>query len=91
MQRSSHRMAVHAVQGDQRASADVAHLDRRSLLTAAAAGMLMAAQGAAPLPAAAEEAAVDGPAVKELKGKAGFRFSYPDGWVTGFVSFRHFA
>lgn len=84
-QRSSHRMAVHAIQIDQRASAaDAAQVDRRSLLAAAAAGMLMTVQGTMPRPAAAEEAVAAGPAVKELQGKAGFRFSYPDGWVVGF-------
>lgn len=81
MQTISAAAPAHAEQG--KAHSD-AQLDRRSLLTAAAASVLAPALAAAP--AAAEEAVATAPAVKELKGKAGFRFQYPDSWVTGFVS-----
>lgn len=88
--RRTHIIAVSAsVHCPDDTTSSAAQLDRRSFLTAAAASMLAAASPMLPLPAAAEEAVMDTPAVKQLKGKAGFRFSYPDGWVTGFVSFRH--
>jgi hypothetical protein len=50
------------------------------MLTAVAASLLIA------LPAVAKDATAEAPAVKELRGKAGFQFQYPNGWVTGFVS-----
>jgi hypothetical protein len=71
---------VQALQADHVDTHSPAQHDRRSLLTAAAACLLIS------LPAVAEDATADAPATKQLDGKAGFRFQYPDGWVTGFVS-----
>ena len=71
---------MQAVQADHADTHSPAHHDRRSVLTAAAASLLIA------LPAAAKDATAEATAVKELRGKAGFQFQYPDGWVTGFVS-----
>ena len=71
---------MHASYADHADAHSPAQHDRRSLLTAAAASLLIAQ------PAAAKDATADAPAMKELNGKAGFRFQYPDGWVTGFVS-----
>ena len=65
----------------------MAHLDRRTLLSAAALTTLLPATATLPAVAAerTEEQQKPDTGLKQFDGKAGYHFSYPDSWVSGFV------